>query len=426
MMEESVKKKITTVLLAILIAVTCGYQIATAGGFQLNEHGARALGRASAFVARSGDPSAIFFNAAGITNLPGTQVMAGVTLIMPSTTFTGPVGIASIPSTESKMESQVFTPPNLYVTHSMCNGLSFGIGVYTPYGLGTKWAEDWVGKKITTEIGMQNFYINPTVAYRLTPELSIAAGFDYAIASVTMKSKPLTPYPGDLSLKGNGTGAGFNVGVQYAPIDMISIGASYRSKVKVDMDGTAEFANVPPTLASFFPGSDVSTSISMPANYFIGVSVKPMPELELELDYQGIVWSSYDQLAITFKTHTTLPAQLGGTPAQADVVSPKNYKDTYMIRFGAEYTMGDLQLRGGYIYDHSPVEDPYVDALLPDANRNDFTVGVGYKVTESIQVDVAYMLVAFKDRTISTSSVGWNGTYKSTANLFGLDIIYKL
>jgi long-chain fatty acid transport protein len=423
MMEESVKKKITTVFLAMLIAVTFGYQVATAGGFQLNEHGARALGRASAFVARSGDPSAIFFNAAGISNLPGTQVMGGVTLVMPSTTFTGPTPLTA----EWKMEKQTFTPPNFYATHSMCNGLSFGIGVYTPYGLGTKWADDWAGKQITTKVELQTFYINPTVAYKVTPELAIGVGFDYVIANVTLNNVPHVnlsalggpTFDAPLAMDGKGTGAGFNVGIQYTPMDMISIGASYRSKVKVDMDGTAAFtlpAGLPSQITGLFPGGDVSTSISMPANLFVGASVKPMSNLEIEAVYQGIMWSSYDVLPITFATHTA---------AQTDKSLEQKYKDTYMIRLGAEYTMDALQLRAGYIYDHSPVEDAYVEPLLPDANRNDFTVGLGYAVTPSVQVDVAYMLVAFKDRPIANSAVGFNGLYKSSANLIGLDITYK-
>ncbi len=420
-MEEAVSKKLTIVLLAVLIAVICSNQIATAGGFQLNEQGARALGQASAFVARAGDPSAIFFNPAGITSLPGTQVMAGATLILPTTTFTGPTPL----TIETKLEKQTFVPPNVYITYNTSgggNGLSFGLGVFTPYGLGTKWADTWVGRAIATETNLQSFYINPTVAYRVSPELSIGVGFDYAIANVTLKRKVPVPVSatmvieGDLSLKGSGYAAGFNAGVQYKPIEMISIGASYRSKVKMDLDGTANFNNFPAQIAAVLPGGDVSTSIAMPANYFIGVSVKLMPDLELEADYQGIVWSSFDVLPITFKTETAY---------QKSTVEPENYKDTYMIRFGAEYTMGDLQLRAGYIYDHSPVEDPYVQPLLPDANRNDFTVGVGYKVDESIQVDVAYMLVAFKDRPITTNIHGFNGTYKSKANLIGLDLTFK-
>jgi long-chain fatty acid transport protein len=279
-----------------------------------------------------------------------------------------------------------------------------------------------VGRALATETELQSFYINPTVAYRIIPELSIGVGFDYAIANVTLKRKVQIPISqtaaveGDLSMEGDGTGMGFNVGVQCELNDMIAVGASYRSKVKVDMDGTATFANLPSAVAPAFPGGDVSTTIPLPANYFIGVSVKPVPELELEVDYQGIVWSAYKELPMTFKTETAY---------QKSAVEPENYKDTYMIRFGAEYSISNVQIRAGYIYDHSPVEDPYLQPMLPDANRNDFTIGVGYGLTDAIQLDIAYMLVAFKDRTTTTNIHQFNGTYKSVASLFGLDLTYK-
>lgn len=414
-MEEAVNKKITTVLLAILFAGLWCNRIATAGGFQLNEHGARALGQGGAFTARAGDPSAIFFNGAGLSFLSGTNIMLGATAVIPSTTFRGPIEYNT--NAETKMDKQIFTPPNVYITHSMDNGLSFGAGVFTPYGLGTEWPDNWVGRGITTKIELQTFFINPTVAYRILPQLSISAGFDYVFANVTLKKKITNFSPeGDLSLKGDGHGTGFTAGILYKPMDIVSVGASYRSKTKLDLSGTANFSNLPAPAVVLFPGGDVSTSITTPANYFIGVAVKPINDLEIEFDYQGIGWSSYNELPITFTTQTA---------AQTNQVQIENYKDTYMLRIGAEYTYCLWQFRAGYIYDHSPVEDAYVDPLLPDANRNDICVGVGYKLTESIQLDVAYMFVGFKQRTVTNTISQFDGTYNSTADLFGLDISYR-
>jgi long-chain fatty acid transport protein len=194
------------------------------------------------------------------------------------------------------------------------------------------------------------------------------------------------------------------------------MGASYRSKVKIDFTGTADFTNLPPEVAPLFPGGDVTTAITTPSSVFVGVAVKPVNNLELELDYQATQWSSYDKLAIDFTTQTS---------AQTNQIQEKNYQDTYMIRFAAEYTYDAFQLRAGYIYDHTPVDDAYVDPMLPDANRHDFTVGIGYKLSESIQLDAAYMFVGFKERTVIGTVNNFDGTYNSTANLFGVDISYK-
>ncbi len=53
-------------------------------GFALFEGSARGNALGQTLVGRADDPSAIFYNPAGITQLPGFQVMAGATAILPS------------------------------------------------------------------------------------------------------------------------------------------------------------------------------------------------------------------------------------------------------------------------------------------------------------------------------------------------------
>ncbi len=413
------KKRNTGIVLALTLFLWSACNV-YAGGFQLNEHGARAIGRASAFVASADDPSAIFYNVAGMTFLKGTNIMGGVSFVMPETSFRGPTEDNS--NDETDMRVQTFIPPNLYVTHTMDNGLSYGIGVMSPYGLGTEWPSNWTGRGITTSIQLQTFYLNPSVAYRLNDlfmngdAISIGAGFDYVFANVTLKKKIVNfSQEGDLDLTGKGHGTGFNAGLIYRPCYIVSVGASYRSKVKIDFKGTADFSNFSPIVSSLFPSGDASTAITPPATYFAGISVKPIKDLEVEFDYQGTQWSSYDTLNVTFNNQTE---------AVQNQSSPKDYKNTYMLRFGVEYTYDVWQFRAGYIYDHTPVDDAYVDPLLPDANRNDYAIGVGYQICPALRIDIAYMLVAFKQRTITNSIINFDGTYNSYANIIGLDFSY--
>jgi len=58
--------------------------IVLAGGFQINEHGARAMGLGGAFTAIANDASSIYWNNAGMTQLTGTNFMLGTALIAPS------------------------------------------------------------------------------------------------------------------------------------------------------------------------------------------------------------------------------------------------------------------------------------------------------------------------------------------------------
>jgi long-chain fatty acid transport protein len=234
---------------------------------------------------------------------------------------------------------------------------------------------------------------------------------NYATGKVTLKSvlsDPFDPHA-NVSIEANGTGIGWNFGAMYKASDALSFGLSYRSQVKIDANGTATFD----PFRSVYPAGDVSSSLTLPATGFVGVAFSPIKNLTLEADYQYIGWSSYKELALSFKKDNSVE------------VSPKNYVDTYMLRLGVEYTMGDCQLRAGYIYDHTPAPTKYVEPLLPDASRNDFCVGLGYKLSKNLSVDLAYMYVKFDQRKAVGTAINFDGTYNSTANLFCVDFGYS-
>jgi long-chain fatty acid transport protein len=392
---------------------------ALAGGFQLNEHGARAMAQAGAFAARATDGSAMFFNPAGLGFQKNASIYLGTTLVIPSTSFYGPLELGT--NQETKLNSQVFTPINAYVTYPIMDGLVAGIGVNNPYGLGTEWPETWAGRYITTKIDLVTFFYNATVSYRLLDNLSIGAGFNFVTGDVTIqRAVPVTSVsvPSDprVNLSLSGTGLGFTAGLMYKLGDDWSIGASYRHPVKVEASGDATFSPNYAVLA--LPQGKASAALTLPSTGFFGIAYKAMDNFDLEADFQFIGWSSYDSLMIEFKDATT--------PDKATSVSHKKYQDTWMIRVGGEYRIGDLALRAGYYFDHSPVKDEYVEPLLPDANRHGLNIGAGYKFTDHISADVAWLFIKFLDREVTNSVVenSFNGTYKSIANLIALNLGY--
>jgi len=395
----------TIVLSALVVCIALG------GGFQLNEHGARAMAQGGAFAARADDPSAIYFNPAGL-GFQGSSIYLGSTLIMPKVSFFGPTNYSM--NTETKMVDQTFTPINVYGTYAITDNIHVGIGVNNPYGLGTEWPSGWIGQYVSQKIDLQSFFFTPTLAYKVNDQLSIGLGFNYVTGSVTMKlasSIPFNSPPPIVSLDLKATGMGFNAGIIYKLTPEISLGASYRSSVKLDATGSATFD--PNYTVLNLPTGDAAASIELPATGFLGLAYKPMEHLEVEADYQYVGWSSYKELKIEFKADPT-----------KNKVSPKNYENTYILRLGAEYTMGDIQLRAGYLYDHSPVQTAYLEPLLPDANRNGYNIGLGYKFNEQWRVDAAYFFLKFDQRKAENTVIMFDGTYNSTANLIGIDVGY--
>ena len=403
----------------------------SAGGFQLNEHGARAMAQGGAFCARASDASALYFNPAGLSFQRGFQVMGGATLIMPSYTFYGPSNLQR--NDKWEMESQLFYPPNLYITNTwndgLLSGFAAGIGLNVPFGLGTRWADDWIGKAVTREIELQTFYITPTVSYAINDMIAVGAGANIVLSNVNLR-RAVPNFSPEMGLELEGTGktaVSWNAGLMFRPMDDVSIGLTYRSNTPIDFEGTASFISRPNSVAALFPGGDVLTGIDLPATWYAGVAWMPMENLELEFDYQGIGWSSYDKLTIDFVNDATTDPVI----KQADVTSPKNYEDAFILRFGGEYTLPllGLKLRAGYFYDSNPVPDAHLEPLLPDADRHGLNIGAGFNLGSNLTVDVAYLNLMFLNRTTTATSapdgVYLDGTYTGNAQLFGLDITYR-
>jgi long-chain fatty acid transport protein len=277
---------LTRTLKVLVVLVVC-VSMVFASGYQIGEHGARAMGMGGAYVAQASDGSAIFFNPAGLSFQKGLKVLLGATLITPATTFTGPT-----PSTaKTDMVSQTFNPINAYITYTMDNGLSFGLGVYNPYGLGTEWPATWVGRYYAVKSDIQSFYINPSVSYRFSDKLAVGVGVSYVTATVTLERKlPLTPMPdGGFKLDGDGTGINFDAGLLWKPTPALSVGASYRSETKIDFEGDATFSNIPgvaPFTLLFPSGVTGKATLPMPSSLMAGVAYDITKDLTVEADFQ--------------------------------------------------------------------------------------------------------------------------------------------
>jgi long-chain fatty acid transport protein len=413
---------------ALIIAFMFTFSSAVlASGFQINEHDAKATGMGGAFVAQSNDGSAIFFNPAGLAFQRGTGLLGGATLIAPATTYTDPNG------SETKMDKQVFFPPNLYGTYEATNNLVAGIGIFSPYGLGIEWPSDWPGRYLAVKATIESFYFNPSVSYKMNDQLSIGLGVSYVYSSLSLSyniptftdenESQISSEDGSVKLTGTGSGFNFDAGVLYKPLPSLSFGASYRHSTKIDYSGTAAFSNMQ-GLSNYFPGGDGSTTITLPSIVFAGVAFSPDPAFTLEADYQFTGWSSYDKLSVTLTEGPPDPKE-GNRVLQTSQVQVKDWNDAYLLRFGGEYRYQQYSFRAGYVFDTTPQPDKTVEPLLPDANRNDFTLGIGYRLSDNVSLDAVYMIVLFNDRSVTAAVNPFPGTYQSNANLVGIDVGYK-
>jgi long-chain fatty acid transport protein len=385
-------------------------------GYQVNLQGQAQQGMASTGTAFIQDAASVFYNPGGMSFLDKSQVIGGVT-----PTFSNGLFTEAETGEYGRTTSPVGTPFAAYGVYKLSDSskLSFGLGIYTPFGSTVEWQEGWVGRFAVTRLQLMSIFVQPTVSYKLTDAIGVGAGFVYSYGKVNLqKDLPLQFQNGDygsVELDGTGSGFGFNAGIYFEPAKWFSAGFTYRSQVNMNLKkGTATFT-VPSSLEENFPSGNFTSSLPLPSVMTLGFSFRPNDKLTLALDINHVGWVAYDTLAFDYEVNTE---------SLEDTKSPRNYENTFAFRLGAQYDFTEkIAARAGLSYGISPVSSGYVTPETPDANRVSYTVGVGYAIKERLKLDASllYTQVTRTDKNLETNL---EGTFKVIAFAPGLSISY--
>lgn len=421
------------VLVTFSIILLCA-SIALGSGFSVYEQGATSTGMASAFAAKADDATAVFFNPAGISQLEGTTISLGLSVIPPESEFTDPYG------GHWETADQTFLVPNLYLTHELNESFDLGFGVFTPYGLGMDWSEneDFIYRYLVKDVTIQSTYVQPVLSYSLNENWAIAAGALYVISNVeyvaaidmseisaglsNAMGMDINLEDSEMTLDGdNGSGSwGYSLAL-HGKMDRLHLGLAYRSSIECEYDGEATF-NIPASpygstvdsiVKTYLPDTGGDTKIEMPATVQVGLGFDITDKLYAEFDVLWHQWSTYDSLDIDFEADV-LP----------DVAQRKDWDDVMSYRLGLYYQATDaLSLFGGYYYDETPVPDDTLDPILPCADRNSFQFGAGYDFGQ-FEIQGAYMYLMFDDRETTTNYRGINGDYEGRTHILSAQVSY--
>jgi long-subunit fatty acid transport protein len=179
--------------LAVLVVLMFTSASAMAAGFRLPEAGAKAMGMGFAFTAQADDPSAIYFNPAGLTQLEGNNFKGGITYVKENgATFTGTTpltGGATVTETQKDLD---FFIPNLFFTRKASPNFAYGIGVFSPFGWQDENPNTSIFRNQITKIELMTIVVNPTVAWKVNEVLSIGAGIDFMYGSATLEKTPFS------------------------------------------------------------------------------------------------------------------------------------------------------------------------------------------------------------------------------------------
>ena len=391
--ERLVRKMFLGVLL--LACAVFSYNEARAAGFGLYEFSARGNALAGTTIARDATPGSMAMNPAQVARVPGLQIEAGMTTITAGADVT-------YDGHSQSTDRQYFFVPHTYMTWQINEKFSAGLGIFSRFGLGNSYPEDWVGATSIYDISVQSMSAQPTLAVNVNDWLSLGVGLEIMWFDIDIKNKiALGPAPVfgfdmgqvDSKISGDNYAIGGTLGVHLHPLDWLSIGVSYRTNIKQDVDGKAKFNKsdinplVQPMFGQAFENMGAHGTIILPAQTAFGVAVTPWADWTFEVDAIFTQWSSFEELKIDFDDNLMqgLPR-----PPVTSSVKEKDWRDVWRLSVGVEYAATDwLDLRAGYTYDQSPMRGYAMDALIPAHDRHLFNVGAGFHMDEW-SVDLAY------------------------------------
>ena len=232
------------------------------------------------------------------------------------------------------------------------------------------------------------------------------------------RSGPTSSSDNGFKFDGDGTGVGFNIGFLYDVSDTVSVGASYRSEVKIGVKGTGSYAT---QYAPFLVNASGKADLTLPQQVSAGISYSGFAPLVLEAGVRWEDWSSFRRLRVTFDNGTSQEA-------------PKNWKSTFAYNVGARYRFNDtVSLLAGYLYSDNPVPDETFEPSIPDADTHLFCVGTELTFNKLV-LSLSYAYQKLESRTKSNmvgdpfglpGSGTANGKYKSDIHLLGASLAFK-
>ncbi|MBI3307243.1 MAG: outer membrane protein transport protein [Candidatus Omnitrophica bacterium] len=385
-------------------------------GFENASYSAKTLGQANAVVARPQDPSTISFNPAGIVDLPGVQVSAGLEGLDWRILHT-----SSVTGDKNQNNGRVILIPSFYVTANpgelLDNRVAFGLAVNSPFGLSSKFPSIGMGRYTGYKNSLQMVATTMATSARLTNWLNVGGGathywiYDYG-QSFNYPNAALAGSGGDgqVLTETSGHGWGWNLGLLLKPVPHHKFGASFRSQANVKVNGRVvldDLVNagsnvVFDTLPHFESGAH--SNVPLPWNFTLGYAYEPSEKWAVENDFGITGWSVFADQDFGFDRPNATLRALGTVP--------RDYDTTFSYHLGGHRQLNDkTDLLGGFAFYQAAAPKNHVDNFLPDANRFLWTAGTSYNFSPRARIDFSYIFMLFARRSISNpAQVAKTGT----------------
>lgn len=401
--------------MVVVVAMGLAPGAVHAAGFAIKQQSATAQGNAFAgATAGAESPSYMFFNPAALGRFDRASVAFEASAVLTTLELenaaaqtTAGVPIAGRTSSADAADDAIV--PSFYAMVAPTEELRFGLGINVPFGLGSEYPNDWVGRYHTTKSNFTSVNINPAAAWRATDWLTLGAGlqlqwseaelvnaidFGTIGAGAAIPGAVPTTQDGSARVKGDGWGVGFNVGVLAEPVPGTRLGAAYRSSVDTTIKGDSWFrldeAGIGAALqgaTGAFQNVDARTEIELPPMASFGIHQDIGDDFAVMAEAQWTGWSTLDDLIIEFDN-----------PAQPDNVNVFDWDNAWFFAVGATWKPTErLVVRVGGAFDQTPVRNAVRTPRIPDTDRWWLATGLGWRITDALSLDIAYTHVFFDE-----------------------------
>jgi len=378
------------------------------------------------------------FNPAGLTRHPGDHGIFTVIAIAPSAEFKKDRSTTVLGGTigggngGSDVAPDALAPA-LYLSHQFSPRLFGGVSLTVPFGLSTDYDSGWAGRYHALKTELTTYDLNPVVAYKVTPALSLGGGvriaytrgvLSNAVDFGTLDALPVgsggfgganggTPTQDDgiATIEGDDLALGYNLGVLYDIAPGTRIGAAYRSELRNRLDGAADFnnsavGNAIAASSNAFVRTGARANLNLPETVSFGAYHEVDPRLTVMAEVAWTHWNRMRELRVQFDNSH-----------QSDSVITENWRNTWFFAVGATYQMNDhWKLRGGLAYDQSPVPDATRTPRIPDEDRKWVSVGASYQFSPDATADIGYTHLFINNPSIQLSTSDTNNALRGNLN----------
>jgi len=376
--------------------------IVMASGYKVPESSTNAVALGSANIAHNhNNADAAYYNPAKMVfmsdenHIDGSLIYIGLDKVKYKGTYTDTTGVHA--SDESSEKENFIIPTLHYVSKKLGNNARVGLSIVSPAGLSKQW-KGTQGSKVSEEFTLETIEtieLNPTVAFKVNEKIGFGVGFralySKGVVKLVPSANPL--FPVSQNMTGDSVDFGYNLALEYKPTKELEIGFTYRSKIDMTIEGSADLVYSTTINGNYA----VSVSLPVPATFSAAIAYTLPSKTTLEFVYEKTYWSAYQQLDFNY-ANATAEAIFGNASA-------KNWKDTNAFRCGVTQELDNMTLMAGLVFDQTPVPDAVVNYELPDSDSTAISVGGRYKLNKSMDIGLSALYSMRDSRKVNNSAL---------------------